>query len=709
MGTLGMLPKWQISTPKPVARHTRKLQRESRPTTRSQTEFHYGPIPDVPPSFRLFTIFPGGGNEVVQGTLDIHRIVRGSSEPGSILDWDALSYCWAAPNRSETIIVNSQRLKITKNLHSALLHLRDTRECITLWIDQICINQDDMEERNRQVRQMGRIYREARKVIAWLGHGPGPEDAVFQCLSKVDDAGDEGVGIESMLYTGFTGPYLSCVGSLLRNTFDPRAPNSRGSSYRIVSPKAYAIMEAVMKNTWFRRVWLVQEATISSKLILQHGLQIVSLRALYAAILCVDNTYRFGPSGDLYPIERIVNLRERCLSFQKDMKLSDLLRMSRHCEASDDRDKIYGLLGIVRAKRHIKGHPNPESEYGILADYSKRAEQLFLEVAMFLISEEQSLSALRYCCAETSTAKYRLPTWVQDWSDTDLDCCRNFDLRDDKLDDSMMKYTAALGRKPRPRFFLNEKAMVLTGILFDTVQETTVLTHTLDSIRRLNSETWAEWRAFALKQSQPDPYYNQSNRESAWWRLSVGPQFTFIDRKGTSTSVRDKRRRWLEGEDRRCRWFEGKDRTRVTGDKTDSYFRSRYALLDMWQDAREKALDQKVLFRAAKGYLGRSCHHVRPGDKVCVLWGGRLPFILRESGHIRIPHRVRTGLSSDFDEEEDEGKTEIQEESSDNNTATLMAAYKLIGGESYIHGLAQGEAVTMCETDGIEAREFCII
>jgi hypothetical protein len=87
-------------------------------------------------------------------------------------------------------MIDSKRLKITKNLHSALLHLRDTNKCVTTWIDQICINQDDVEERNRQVRLMGRIYREARNFIAWLDHGPGSEDTVFKSLSN-DGTGDE--------------------------------------------------------------------------------------------------------------------------------------------------------------------------------------------------------------------------------------------------------------------------------------------------------------------------------------------------------------------------------------------------------------------------------------------------------------------------------------------------------------------------------------
>jgi hypothetical protein len=327
----------------------------------------------------------------------------------------------------------------------------------------------------------------------------------------------------------------------------------------------------VIRDPWFRRVWILQEATISSNLIFQHGFHTVSLGALHAANLCAYNEPLQIRSEGLSLIRKIGSLRRRCNSFREELKMSYLLRMSRHCKTSDDRDKIYGLPGILRAKRHIKGHPNPESEYGLLPDYSKSAEQLFIEVAMFLIDEERSLNAFRYCCAGISTSKYKLPSRTQDLSGTHPDCYRNFDPWFERPDRSALKYKAALGYKPNPRIFLDETAMVLTGILFDTVQETTFLTHTADSLGRPCSETWAEWRAFALKQPQQDPYSEHaSKREILWRTMSQDQDLRSVGRKRASDPIGDLYHSWLEGE----------DTTHIAADNIDEQFLSKYGSCD---------------------------------------------------------------------------------------------------------------------------------
>jgi hypothetical protein len=91
----------------------------------------------------------------------------------------ALSYVWGSKEVTESIIVNGSSLAVTINLASALRELRSSRALedskgvqmlpILLWVDAICINQQDVEERNSQVLMMGDIYRHAVSVLAWLG------------------------------------------------------------------------------------------------------------------------------------------------------------------------------------------------------------------------------------------------------------------------------------------------------------------------------------------------------------------------------------------------------------------------------------------------------------------------------------------------------------------------------------------------------------
>jgi hypothetical protein len=79
-----------------------------------------------------------------------------------------LSYAWGSQEKPQYVSIDKGYLSITTNLYMALKRLRDCTLDRILWIDAICINQDDMEERNRQVQSMAKIYAKATRVVVWL-------------------------------------------------------------------------------------------------------------------------------------------------------------------------------------------------------------------------------------------------------------------------------------------------------------------------------------------------------------------------------------------------------------------------------------------------------------------------------------------------------------------------------------------------------------
>jgi len=85
--------------------------------------------------------------------------------------YEALSYVWGPKDNDQPIYLDgSHELRVTANLHNALLHLRDCFVERILWVDAICINQKDEEgEKERQVQSMAKIYSKASRVIVWLG------------------------------------------------------------------------------------------------------------------------------------------------------------------------------------------------------------------------------------------------------------------------------------------------------------------------------------------------------------------------------------------------------------------------------------------------------------------------------------------------------------------------------------------------------------
>lgn len=85
--------------------------------------------------------------------------------------YSALSYVWGAKAGTRPLYSEGMTILITPNCEKALRHLRHVKEPVTLWVDAICINQKDLNERAQQVSLMGDVYRNADEVVIWLGEG----------------------------------------------------------------------------------------------------------------------------------------------------------------------------------------------------------------------------------------------------------------------------------------------------------------------------------------------------------------------------------------------------------------------------------------------------------------------------------------------------------------------------------------------------------
>ncbi|KAH8588321.1 heterokaryon incompatibility protein-domain-containing protein, partial [Bisporella sp. PMI_857] len=95
----------------------------------------------------------------------------------------ALSYTWGSVEEKQSITLNRYSFAVTKNLFTALQHLRSVNEPITLWIDAICINQEDVDERTHQVKQMVQIYKNATQVLIWMGEEIEHLDAAISLMN----------------------------------------------------------------------------------------------------------------------------------------------------------------------------------------------------------------------------------------------------------------------------------------------------------------------------------------------------------------------------------------------------------------------------------------------------------------------------------------------------------------------------------------------
>ncbi|KAF2501874.1 HET-domain-containing protein, partial [Lophium mytilinum] len=115
---------------------------------------------------------------VIQPSADLTAPIRCSIIQTLLLECEddiadhyvALSYVWGdQTNRRSVEVDGKAALDITASLDEALRHIRNHHKCLRIWADGVCINQNDVEERNKQVRRMGRIYENAAHTIIFLG------------------------------------------------------------------------------------------------------------------------------------------------------------------------------------------------------------------------------------------------------------------------------------------------------------------------------------------------------------------------------------------------------------------------------------------------------------------------------------------------------------------------------------------------------------
>ena len=133
-----------------------------------QTPFKYERLEDD--EIRLLHLHPFSGHGSAKTlSADLKTVRLQQNESLASTEFEALSYFWGTENADRTLFLNKIPFFIRPNLDAALREFCKGKTERVLWIDAICINQDDVKERNQQVRMMSSIYRHAAKVIIWLG------------------------------------------------------------------------------------------------------------------------------------------------------------------------------------------------------------------------------------------------------------------------------------------------------------------------------------------------------------------------------------------------------------------------------------------------------------------------------------------------------------------------------------------------------------
>ena len=138
--------------------------------------YEYTPLsPSHHDETRLLHLQPGSGDDDIRFTL---HAVRLSDKPS----YEALSYCWGDAKDTRQVYCEGAVLHVTTSLYTGLKRLRKEDVVRVLWADAVCINQGDIDERNKHVQLMSRIYAQPSAVVVWLGDDTSGLDGLHECI-----------------------------------------------------------------------------------------------------------------------------------------------------------------------------------------------------------------------------------------------------------------------------------------------------------------------------------------------------------------------------------------------------------------------------------------------------------------------------------------------------------------------------------------------
>lgn len=303
-------------------------------------------------TIRLLCIEPwnGPGDQLVC-TLSFLDLKNESGYSG----YSAASYEWGQDNPSCSITLNGHTNIIRRNLYNFLIQARSNGWYKNLWIDALCINQDDVQERNCQVSMMSEIYSRACHVLVWLGKLPTSTTSV---LSELDQE----------------------IDVLLK---DDRAGWLHDGWKKFQRENFRDGMRTLVRNTYWKRKWIIQEIGLSgpnASLIVGH--KTIPLHRVKTFIfeaqkfMSGDNWYR----SDIGVFPNLISGTESMTC--KPWPLSLLISVFGEHKCKESKDHIYALLSLAK-------------EYGIKVDYTRDIVEEYWEVLTLLHLEEDTAFELR--------------------------------------------------------------------------------------------------------------------------------------------------------------------------------------------------------------------------------------------------------------------------------------------------------------------------
>jgi hypothetical protein len=553
--------------------------------------------------FRLLEIQPCNENSSqVQCTLHHSNLLTKPS-------FKALSYVWGDLGVKVTILLDSKRYEVTRNCHGALLRLRELGET-RVWIDAICIDQTNNEEKAAQIPLMNYIYPVAKEVIVWLGHIEGERDSNAQEIESMAISLLEDLSVEEI------------------RTFDTFLEIAQSGEHPELRWKALSI---IFGHIWFTRLWTHQELILSTNAMFvmdYHTLQFNQLRLATEVIHRSSDQMSFRQlpsyinevfkdySGFRDGLERARGRTLACvnrrnpLPWQKASVLGHV-NMGRLFKCYEPRDRVYGILGLL----------DSDIRERIPVDYSKPVEQVYTEFTKLIIESSRSLEVL--VRAGLCRGPSPCPTWVQDWSLLQSESNQPRPL-------TYSSYSACCSIRPTCSMIRDNFELSIRGILVDSVLATATITgddiladcsHHKSGARGLS--TWKEH--FSEYPTGCDPLH-------AWIRTVTA------DMDGTEITAGRLCPEDVEAYSLEHRFWESTREEQLlvmpaVESEKDQWISWILGISHRFHLAVIAASVHRTFFISKTGYMGMGPVPMEEGDLICVALACNVPLMLRKYGN----------------------------------------------------------------------------
>ncbi|KAI0467724.1 heterokaryon incompatibility protein-domain-containing protein [Xylaria cf. heliscus] len=369
----------------------------------SRTTYEYTAIA-TPRTIRLMHLHSGTETDPIHVSLVTTAL-------DSVPDFESISYCWGSEQDRCQVICDGASLSITSSLFTGLAYFRYADRPRTLWADAICINQADAVEKASQVLLMPYIYSQARRTLAWLGVADDPvfgavspnvTDSIrqaFQLLPELDPENASDIAAKShAMHTG---------SQRLREEGKPN-----------ILDHDWSLLTALLARPWFRRKWVIQEIALARQVVLYAGggveipwLELARL-AFSMEILGITRleALEFGKTvleSAIVPMHCVSCVLTVQL-YRHSSTVLDGVFVSIDFNCTDPRDHVYSLLSL--------GGIGPT----ILPDYNASANEVFRRFAIAMLVQGQNLKLLSLAADYSDLVGLEaerlegLPSWAPD-------------------------------------------------------------------------------------------------------------------------------------------------------------------------------------------------------------------------------------------------------------------------------------------------------